>query len=191
MDNMQGTCFLHREMFQGQEMGTTRTIETAETTALTTITATVTITIGIAGPKTEETQTTDTMEEIRATEATDNSHFASEARTAMDLTQMANAPTPQKMLDLHKFQTHSGAYSEHLDGSTNPTSTFNRQKTRKEDDSEPNTDKQSTKINMQNITANQKIHISAETLNCHGFAQSSEYVMNRLDSCDILCLTET
>ena len=44
---------------------------------------------------------------------------------------------------------------------------------------------------MQDITGHEKIHISAETFNCHGFAQSSEYVMNRLNSCNILCLTET
>ena len=36
-----------------------------------------------------------------------------------------------------------------------------------------------------------KLNISAETLNCHGFAQSSEYVISRLQSCDILCLSET
>ena len=124
-------------------------------------------------------------------EATDNSHFRNEARTTMDLTQMANGSNPQKMLDSHKFQTHSGVYSEHRDCLTNLSSTYDEQKTRKEDDLDPDADKQPTKINMQDITANQKIHISAETFNCHGFAQSSEYVMNRLNSCNILCLTET
>ena len=109
----------------------------------------------------------------------------------MDLTQMANGSIPQKMLDSHKFQTLSGVYSEHRDCLTNLSSTYDEQKTRKEDDLDPDADKQPTKINMQDITANQKIHISAETFNCHGFAQSSEYVMNRLNSCDILCLTET
>ena len=50
---------------------------------------------------------------------------------------------------------------------------------------------QPTKTGEQDIEENLKMNITAETLNCHGFAQSSEYVINRLNSCDILCLTET
>ena len=53
MGNIQGTCNLHREIHQGQEMGTTHTTETAEITVVTTITTMVTLTIGIL--KTEET----------------------------------------------------------------------------------------------------------------------------------------
>ena len=54
MGNIQGTCNLHREIHQGQEMGTTHTTETAEI-AVVTITTMVTLTIGIIGPKTEDT----------------------------------------------------------------------------------------------------------------------------------------
>ena len=54
MGNIQGTCNLHREIHQGQEMGTTHTTETAEI-AVVTITTMVTLTIGIIGLKTEDT----------------------------------------------------------------------------------------------------------------------------------------
>ena len=37
----------------------------------------------------------------------------------------------------------------------------------------------------------EKLQIVAENFNCHGFAQSSEYVVDRLKQCDILCLQET
>ena len=63
--------------------------------------------------------------------------------------------------------------------------------TQKEDDQESEKCNQHSSTKTKDTVQKTKINITAETLNCHGFAQSSEYVINRLKSCNILCLSET
>ena len=83
----------------------------------------------------------------------------------------------------HPTQVSTGININHQNGTTNHTTTTKADNTPSETDHEHNS--------STNNTQEQQITIVAETLNCHGFAQSSEYVLNRLNHCDILCLTET
>ena len=115
---------------------------------------------------------TDAITATRTKGTTGNSPFKTKVRTGKDRPQIVNIPSPQETSNTHHqtcHQTHTNSTtnSVHQAGSHSPSS---------------NSDCQTPK---------HQIKLSAETFNCHGFAQSSEYVINRLKSCDILCLTET
>ena len=97
----------------------------------------------------------------------------------------------------HLTQVSTGSSTNHQNGTTSRITTNKVDNTPSEPDlgkhtkSDPQKHKHNNHDNLINNTQEQKITIVAETLNCHGFAQSSEYVINRLNHCDILCLTET
>ena len=48
----------------------------------------------------------------------------------------------------------------------------------------------SDSLDSVNSKHHSKISISVESLNCKGFRQSSDYIFERLASCDIMCLSE-
>ena len=48
-----------------------------------------------------------------------------------------------------------------------------------------------TMTNGMAMTNTNECHLSVETFNCHGLKQSSQYIAERLQENDILCLTET
>ena len=102
-----------------------------------------------------------------------NSHFKTKHRIDTGHPRLTNTTNPEETSNTqyqayHQSQTNTGTSIRHQAGSHNPCSTSR------------NDSKQKHEINQ-----------TAETFNCHGFAQSSDYIIHRLDNCDILCLTET
>ena len=132
-------------------------------------------------------------------EITGNSHFFPDAKTAKGPNEMTNIPSPLKTLNMHHHhhqvhhlgQTNTGTNTGHQNCPSTHTTTIRNGMTQTEDGQTPGNRDQQNRTKHQKDTKNQKINITAETLNCHGFAQSSEYVVNRLKSCNILCLQET
>ena len=102
-----------------------------------------------------------------------NRHFKTKCSTDTCHPHLTSTSSPEETSSTqyqvhHQSQTNTGTNIRHQIGSHNPSSTSRNNNEQKD-----------------------KINLSAETLNCHGFAQSSEYIINRLNTCDILCLTET
>ena len=96
-----------------------------------------------------------------------NRHFKTKCSVDTGHPRLTNTSSPEETSNTQS-QTNTGTSIRHQIGSHNPCSTSR------------NDSKQKHEINL-----------TAETLNCHGFAQSSDYIINRLNTCDILCLTET
>ena len=116
---------------------------------------------------------TDTIVVAGTKGTTGDMHFKTNLRIDMDHPRMTNTSSPQETSNVqyqayHQSQTNTGTSTRHLVGPHTPSSTSRNDSIQK-----------------------YQINLIAETFNCHGFAQSSEYVINRLNSCDILCLTET
>ena len=135
-----------------------------ETTGRTTTVEIIELTTGVVH-KTGKMVTTRTKEGNRHFKTkcrTDTCHLRSTSTSSPELTSSTQYQVH------HQSQTNTGTSIRHRTGSHNPSSTSRNNNEQKD-----------------------KINLSAETLNCHGFAQSSDYIINRLDTCDILCLTET
>ena len=139
-----------------------------ETRTITEITETTVETIEIT---TEAMHKSDKMA-ATATNRGDK-HFKIKCTTGMGHPRMNNTSNPEKTSSTqyqahHQSLTNTGTSIGLQVGSHNPSST-----------------------SRDNNKQKDKIILTAETLNCHGFAQSSDYIISRLNTCDILCLTET
>ena len=142
--------------------------------------ATTTTTTTTTGThKTEVMRTTGTTD-IHTTGVTiDNSHFIPDMNK--DPTQKMNTTNPHAIVNPQHTETNKGSQNGRSSHAT-PI----RDENRITEDG-PN---HGTRT-MPSKTKDLKLNIAAETLNCHGFAQSSEYVISRLQYCNILCLSET
>ena len=143
-----------------------------------------------------EIKTTGVTQITKTTEG--SKHFNSQTRVDKGLPRMTNTSNQQETTNMHHtfqaphhFQINTGTKTRHQDGPHNLSSTSRHETTWTETGENPENSKEPTKTKMQDTNEKLKINIIAETLNCHGFAQNSEYVINRLNSCNILCLTET
>ena len=141
---------------------------------------------------------TTTTDQTGIEETAGNGHFLPDAKTDKSPIGVTNIPIPQQTPITHQHQTYHqgptniGGTSTGQQNGTSPRPTTTREEVTHTDDGQPPGNRaQLPRTKHMDDTQNMNIDIIAETFNCHGFAQSSEYVINRLKSCNILCLTET